>query len=173
MILFCDFDGTLFRRDIGGDFEKNLEAVRRFREAGHKFVMTTGRSPASLAEVLPNFTELFNYTVGDNGAVCIGPDGIDFEITIPEDEQDEITAFARSLPHGDEFDFVYDRGCHGHPDIDGGATKIRIWTLNKEIMDSTMLRLKERFGDKYLQKPASDQSNHIRSQFFDLRQIAT
>ena len=150
MILFCDFDGTLFRRNIEGDLERNLEAVRRFRAAGHKFIMTTGRSPASLAEVLPNFAELFDYTVGDNGAVCLGPDGIDFEITIPEDEQDEITAFARSLPHGDEFDFVYDRGCHGHPDIDGGATKVRIWTLNKEIMDATMARLQERFGDKYL-----------------------
>ena len=150
MILFCDFDGTLFRRNIEGDFEKNLEAVRRFRAAGHKFVMTTGRSPSSLAEVLPNYAELFDYTIGDNGSVCLGPEGINFEITIPDDEQDEITAFARSLPYGDQFDFVYDRGCHGHPDIDGGATKIRIWTLNKEIMDATMARLKEHFGDKYV-----------------------
>jgi len=150
MILFCDFDGTLFRRNLEGDFERNLEAIRRWREAGHKFVMTTGRSPASLGSVLPNYASIFDYTVGDNGAVCLGPNGVEFEISIPSDEQYEITDFVRSLPRSDEFDFVYDRGCHGHSDIDGGATKIRVWTVDRETMESTLARCKERFGDKYL-----------------------
>lgn len=150
MILFCDFDGTLFRRDIEGDFERNLEAVRRWREAGHKFIMTTGRSPSSLESVLPNYLELFDYTVGDNGAVCLSKNGIEFEIAIPDEEQVEITEFLRRLPRGDEFDFVYDRGYHGHPDIDGGATKIRIWTVDKDLMDSTIARCLEKYGDKYV-----------------------
>lgn len=150
MILFCDFDGTLFRRNIVGDYERNLEAVKRWRKAGHKFVMTTGRSPSSLQEVVPNFLELFDCVVGDNGAVCISPSGVEFEITIPNKEQEEITAFARSLPRGDEFDFVYDRGCHGHPDIEGGATKIRIWTIDKETMLQTLERFKEKYGGKYV-----------------------
>lgn len=150
MILFCDFDGTLFRRDVEGDFERNLEAVRRWREAGHKFVMTTGRSPSSLKDVVPNYMELFDYTVGDNGAVCLGKDGVEFEIVIPDNEQLEITEFVRSLPRGNEFDFVYDRGCHGHPDIEGGATKIRVWTVDKELMESTIAASREHFGDKYV-----------------------
>ena len=71
MILFCDFDGTLFRRDIEGEFERNLEAIQRWRAAGNLFVMTTGRSPSSLGGVLPNYFDYFDYLIGDNGAVSL------------------------------------------------------------------------------------------------------
>lgn len=150
MILFCDFDGTLFRRDIEGDLERNLEAIQRWREAGNLFVMTTGRSPSSLEAVLPNYFDYFDYMIGDNGAVCLTKDGIEFEETISEVAQRDITEFAKSLPHGDEFEFVYDRDCHGFSDIQGAATKLRIWTVNPEIMEATIAKLKERYESDFL-----------------------
>ena len=143
MILFCDFDGTLFRRDIEGEFERNLEAIQRWRAAGNLFVMTTGRSPSSLGGVLPNYFDYFDYLIGDNGAVCLTKDGVGFEETISEVAQRDITEFVKKLPHGDEFEFVYDRDCHGFSDIQGAATKLRIWTVNPEIMQATIAKLKE------------------------------
>ena len=147
MILFCDFDGTLFRREVEGDFDRNLEAIKRWREAGNLFVMTTGRSPSSLEKVLPNY---FDYLIGDNGAVCLSKNGVEFEETISEIAQRDITEFAKKLPHGDEFEFVYDRDCHGFSDIQGAATKIRIWTVNPEIMEATIAKLKERYESDFL-----------------------
>ena len=150
MILFCDFDGTLLRREIEGDLERNLEAVRRWRAAGHKFVMTTGRSPSSMEDVLPNWRDYFDFTIGDNGAVCLSQAGVEFEETISEEEQREITAFVKTLPRSDEFEFVYDRNCHGYSDIDGATTKIRIWTVDAELKDEVLQKIKERYGDKYV-----------------------
>ena len=150
MILFCDFDGTLFRRDIEGEFERNLEAIQRWRAAGNLFVMTTGRSPSSLGGVLPNYFDYFDYLIGDNGAVCLTKDGVEFEETISEVAQRDITEFVKKLPHGDEFEFVYDRDCHGFSDIQGAATKLRIWTVNPEIMQATIAKLKERYESDFL-----------------------
>lgn len=53
MILFSDFDGTLFRRGIEGDFETNLEKIKLWRKRGNKFALTTGRGLGSILNAFP------------------------------------------------------------------------------------------------------------------------
>lgn len=52
-LFLCDFDGTLVRRD-GSISENNKEAIRRYEEAGGRFVVVTGRM---LTSILPRVRE--------------------------------------------------------------------------------------------------------------------
>ena len=51
-LLCSDFDNTIcFWSDIGRIYDKDREAIRRFREAGNKFVIVSGRSYPTAIEV--------------------------------------------------------------------------------------------------------------------------
>lgn len=51
-LLCSDFDNTIcFWSDIGRIYDEDREAIRRFREAGNKFVIVSGRSYPSAIEV--------------------------------------------------------------------------------------------------------------------------
>ena len=51
-LLASDFDGTLCRWENGGITKEDKEAVRRFRAAGNRFVLVTGRDFESTMSVL-------------------------------------------------------------------------------------------------------------------------
>jgi hydroxymethylpyrimidine pyrophosphatase-like HAD family hydrolase len=44
-IVFCDYDGTIYTED--GKLDENVAAIRRWHDAGGKFVIATGRGFAS------------------------------------------------------------------------------------------------------------------------------
>ncbi len=146
MILFCDFDGTLFRRDVDGDFERNLEAIRKFRLLGNKFVLSTGRGLASIKEVFPDCMKYADYLICDNGSVCFAGDKKMFELTIPRVLVDEVLGCARVLPNHELFQYTY--FCDGDEfgELRDGLTKIRLWTDNADLAIETSNRLRERFG---------------------------
>ena len=146
MILFCDFDGTLSREEIPGDFERNLEAIRRFREAGHKFVLTTGRGLASVRRGFPKYKEYTDYLILDNGAVCMGQDGVLFSYLISEDEARKIVndIYEMSGEHHIGFTFYNSEGAE-NLELHGGQTKIRVWVDDDDFMGE----MNERLSAKY------------------------
>lgn len=150
MILFSDFDGTLHRRLVEGDFERNLVAVQKFRAAGNKFVLTTGRGLSSILRAFPNQADYADYLICDNGSVCLQGDKKLFELTIDEDLAREVVDFVQTLPHHEEFDIVYYRDGDEFEDLKGGSTKIRIWAVNPEIMEQTLAALRGHFGSERL-----------------------
>ena len=145
MILFCDFDGTLFRKRIDGDFEKNLAAIQAFRAAGHKFVLTTGRGFASVKRAFANYEQYVDYLICDNGSVCFAGGEKLFELTIPEELAREVIDYFYTLPHADEFDAIYYRDGEEYDELNGSSTKLRLWVVNPEIMDETAPILEEHF----------------------------
>ena len=68
-----DFDGTLFREQqvTRGD----IEAIMRWREAGHKFAIVTGRAYIMLAPHLKEFNIPCDFLVCNNGSSLCEPDG--------------------------------------------------------------------------------------------------
>lgn len=147
MILFCDFDGTLFRRDVEGDFERNLAAIKRFREAGNKFILTTGRGLASITRQFPEYKDYFDYLICDNGAQCFDANGIHFEYTISEKDTQDILEFVRQqrggeLPYG-----VFYRDGKEFADAVGAQTKIRFWFTTDEEMSQIYDALTQRFSE--------------------------
>lgn len=152
MILFCDFDGTLSREEIPGDFERNLEAIKRFRAAGHKFALATGRGLASVQRSFPNYAEYVDYLVLDNGALCLGQDGALFDYLISEDVARRLVNFISEYVGEHHVGFTFYNG-DGRESVDlqGSHTKIRIWVDDDEFMGQMNRDLSEKFKDDGLQ----------------------
>ena len=148
MILFCDFDGTLSREEIPGDFERNLEAVKRFREAGNLFVISTGRSVPSLTEDFPDFWDYIDYVVVDNGAACLDKDRkVLFECTFPEEVAKEVVEYVDSRSSGHHVGYTFYKNCEEYDELSGAQTKVRIWFDDDELMERTEKELSERYPD--------------------------
>ena len=70
--LASDYDGTLAVR---GHVEAGtVDALKRLRKAGWKFLLVTGRELDDLRSVFPEF-ELCDRVVAENGALVAGPEG--------------------------------------------------------------------------------------------------
>lgn len=69
--LACDLDGTLLKEDHTISKE-NLEAIVRFKEAGNKFIISTGRNLDSIYDLFKNYPEIeYDYIVACNGAIVL------------------------------------------------------------------------------------------------------
>lgn len=68
--LATDYDGTLAHDGCVG--RETLQALERFRQAGRKLLLVTGRQLDDLASVFPHF-DLFERIVAENGAVLYTP----------------------------------------------------------------------------------------------------
>lgn len=74
MVLGSDYDGTLCRD--GRVSEEDLEAIRRWRAAGHAFGVISGRGYASLYhEVAVRNQVPYDFLIGNNGCVIYDADG--------------------------------------------------------------------------------------------------
>ncbi len=67
MVICSDFDGTLNSSTDPLVLSTNLLAVRKWREAGHAFVLVTGRNHAIISSILPDWQKYIDYLIMDNG----------------------------------------------------------------------------------------------------------
>lgn len=149
MILFCDFDGTLYRRGIEGDFERNLEMIRLWHKRGNKFALTTGRGLSSILNAFPDLWQYVDYLICDNGALCYSHHEKLFELTIDEKIEQHVVNFVRSLPGSERFDFVYYREDGEFAEPSNSDTKIRIWTVDLKTMADVANKLRQELaGEK-------------------------
>lgn len=74
ILLGSDYDGT-FRRYGATPEPSDIEAVKRFREAGGIFGIVTGRTPSEMTFVIEQFSELCDFLLCATGGVCLFPDG--------------------------------------------------------------------------------------------------
>lgn len=148
MILFCDFDGTLHRSEIPGDFERNLEAVKRFRESGNLFVISTGRSIPSLMRDFPNYRDYADYVVVDNGATCVDRDGkVLFENTFSEAVAREIVEYVSRRSKEYHVGFTFYNNCKEHKELSGAQTKVRMWFNDDDLMERLNGELSRKYPD--------------------------
>lgn len=67
-ILGCDYDGTL---NWGGFDEAKLNAIQRWRNAGNKLGVVSGRGPAMMTTIQKEFGLSLDFFVAFNGAVIL------------------------------------------------------------------------------------------------------
>lgn len=71
-LLASDFDGTLLvDNEIN---ERDIEGIRKLRENGHKFIVSTGRTLLGMNEVFDKYDLGFDYLVLCNGALILDKD---------------------------------------------------------------------------------------------------
>ena len=66
-LIATDYDGTL---NHGGIDEAKLDAIRRWRAAGHKFGIISGRGPDFLAHLQEELGENFDFLASRNGGIA-------------------------------------------------------------------------------------------------------
>lgn len=67
--IFSDLDNTLL---FGGKIkEKDLEAIRKWKTLGHKFVIATGRGKNMMDIIFDNYSDLADYYILNNGALLL------------------------------------------------------------------------------------------------------
>lgn len=78
-----DFDGTLF---IDSQIcQENVEGVRRWRAAGNKFGVVTGRDYGMLIPQLNHFGIGYDFAICNNGAIILDEDGkVLYQAEIPQ-----------------------------------------------------------------------------------------
>ena len=82
-IAASDYDGTLFRDDI--ITARDAEAIRRWRAAGHKFGVVSGRDHGMLMPQLKHYGVEYDYLACNNGGLI-------------SDDQDRVLWEARIEP---------------------------------------------------------------------------
>lgn len=69
--LACDLDGTLLKEDHSISKE-NIDAIIKFKEAGNKFIISTGRNVDSIYDVFKDYPEIeYDYIVACNGSIVL------------------------------------------------------------------------------------------------------
>ena len=68
-----DYDGTLFREDRIA--KSDAEAIRKWREVGHKFGVVSGRDHGMLVPQLQHYGVGYDYLACNNGGIICTADG--------------------------------------------------------------------------------------------------
>lgn len=74
MIIFSDFDDTFDDRNNPGVRRKNILAVREWRRAGNQFVIISGRNFMVFNKIFPDWKDVVDYLILDNGGTVMLPD---------------------------------------------------------------------------------------------------
>lgn len=134
MIVFSDFDNTLYSHGDEMGFEQNLEKIREFRRKGNLFCIATGRSQASLGRAWSDYEDYLDYGIFDNGAVCLDQFGeILFQETIALTVVEEI---ARKImdKFGDDVQLVFYHDAKEWREPGNDTTKVRCWTKDLAVL---------------------------------------
>ena len=145
MILFADFDRTLFFRDDEQKTRANLEAIKKWRSAGNKFCITTGRSYRSATEQMPEMKELCDYYIVDSGSILLSKTGelikaFYFEPSIVADivelskNLSEVPAAYYYTPSSEDVDYKTEN-----------ITKLRLWFKDTSLLDSVAEQIRKTF----------------------------
>ena len=150
MILICDIDGT-FWQHFDADYEiykKNVAAAKRWRAAGHKLILATGRGFPSVRRTFTDIVDYADYLITDNGSftteLATGKllDAIVFE----PNQIGKITAFVRVLYPEQLAQLSYHGYLQEHQYPTAAIGKIRTWTRNAELAEKLSMRLQDEFG---------------------------
>ena len=145
MIIFADFDGTVYPHDNGLAVQVNLDAIRSWREAGNQFCITTGRSIRSLMRQLPEIQELCDYFIMDSGSIILDHAGNTLKVFSFDPEiVTTITDFSKNLPELPAVVYYTDTSEGVEMKVDG-VTKLRYWFKDTSLLEPIATELKNRF----------------------------
>ena len=135
MLLFSDFDWTLSFPEDEAKTQANFEAIKEWRERGHQFCITTGRSYASVTKKSPHLIGLCDYYIVDGGSILLSEYSNIIEVFhLKPKTVLEITEFSKNLP-AVPVPFYYTPDSEGIPLKTENITKLRLFFKNVELLD--------------------------------------
>lgn len=134
MILFADFDRTLYFRNEDEKTDANVRAIQKWRAAGHQFCISTGRSYKSVSSQLPIIEELCDYYIVDGGSIILFGSGKVLQSfyfdpgIIPK-----IVEFSQTFPEI-PIPFYYTPTSEGFDYEANNVTKLRLWFKDSNLI---------------------------------------
>ena len=145
MIIFADFDGTIFTHGDDLTVQKNLIALRNWRAAGNKFCITTGRSIRSLIRQLPEIQEICDYYIVDSGSIILDHDQNPLKVFCFDPAiVTTIIDFSKSLSEVPTMVY-YTHDSEDENVKTEGITKLRYWFQNPELLNPVRDELRKDF----------------------------
>lgn len=146
-IIFSDFDGTLYKSSEPGGFARNLECIEKWRGAGNKFALATGRSIASLARTFADYPRYFDYILTNNGSVVFDANSaLLHSEELPEGLIDDLAkTIAEDYPSVSEL--VYFAEDNEYREKPTRVVKLRIWLKRLDLAGALASDLVQRFGN--------------------------
>ncbi len=145
MILFSDFDNTLYFGDNDERTIANVEAIKKWREAGNQFCITTGRSCKSVIKQMPQMKDLCDYYIVDSGSIVLSKDSemmnvFYFDPKIVEKIVElsktflEVPILVYYTPNSEDLEYEIDN-----------VTKLRLWFKDTSLLHDVNEELTEKF----------------------------
>lgn len=129
-ILASDLDGTLIKNEVVSD--KDIQAIKKLKDLGHKMIISTGRSPSGVKHLTDKTPIEYDYLVLCNGALVLDRD---HEIIIKKEiPSSVIKDLHQTILKNEEYIFYVDdgkhsmllEGCVTEPYVDSGYFTKRI-----------------------------------------------
>ena len=145
MIIFSDFDRTLYDYEDATVLTENLRAISAWRQAGNYFCVATGRNLASLKRILPECQQFFDFFVLDSGSFCLNPSQeVMFDFTVSRDTTNEVVKQIRNIDDNSETMF-YHIFREALLPFDKN-TKVRTWVTTNDQADIITKALQKDFN---------------------------
>lgn len=145
MVLFSDFDLTLFFREDEVRTEENIKAIEKWRDNGNQFCIVTGRSFRSITEHFPKIKDICDYYIVDGGSIVLNKNGellrafyfdptvvagvVEFSKSFPE-----IPATYYYTPNSEDADYKTEN-----------VTKLRLWFADVGLLGAMAAKIREAF----------------------------
>lgn len=146
MLLCADFDDTLNVHGCPEVFKRNLRAVRRWRELGHNFGLTTGRNMSILRQIFPNWQQQVDFVATDNGGAIFSHEG---ELWQTRPLESGMIASIERLAGANVQPAYYTAFNYGiqYPK-ESEVIKLRLWFLSPQEALTAKGKLEHQFGNK-------------------------
>ncbi|MBR6961652.1 HAD family phosphatase [Candidatus Saccharibacteria bacterium] len=156
MIIFSDFDGTLFFRHDEEKTNRNVEALKRWRAAGNQFCVITGRGYASVMRQMPEIADLCDYYILNNGSVVLDGNG-NLLTSFPFEPEivSKLEQYAETLAEKPVL-FYFTPNYEGFEPTRDGTTMVRFWFKDASLCAGVAKQITELFGT-----PAFVQANAV------------
>ena len=161
MIIFSDFDRTLFFADDELKTRTNLDAIAKWRARGHQFCITTGRSAISVTRVMPTAEKLCNYFIVDGGSIILSntQEILDFLSFDPQTIL-SILNFSQKLPEPPTI-FYYTISSENTTPTTKNVTKLRLWFENIDTFPAITKQIRELFPVFAFHQPATSHYSEL------------
>jgi len=147
MIVFSDFDKTLYPYFDDTGFIRNLAIIQAFRQKGNQFCLATNRNQSSLERAWPDYRDYLDYAILDNGTVCLNQHGdVVFQKTIPFPVAKDI-ATKTTAKFGENVAIIFYHSAKEWQTPDDNTTKIRCWTKDLPISESIFHEIESAYPD--------------------------
>ena len=145
MILFSDFDKTLYFRDDDEKTKRNFDAIKKWKEKGNQFCIVTGRSYKSITEHSPETKNLCDYFIVDSGSIITSKTGEILKAFFFDDRIVKgIIELSRTLPEI-PIAYYYSPNSEGVDMEPENTTKLRLWFKDINLLENVVRRIRNSF----------------------------